>query len=122
MRKSPDRACVAFRSAKGRSFAERKTAIWELAGRASIKLSAYVPPSRHRIVAFCLLIGWQPLQARGHLCRCQGSRLAILVYQGSDPTQPYPTLVIRQSATLSLRLFAYDIDDVVRPLAWIGAT
>ena len=37
---------------------------------------------------------------------CQGSRLAILVYQGSDPTQPYPTLVIRQSATLSLRLFA----------------
>ena len=36
----------------------------------------------------------------------QGSRLAILVYQGSDPTQPYPTLVIRQSATLSPRLFA----------------
>ena len=51
----------------------------------------------------------------------QGSRLAILVYQGSDPTQPYPTLVIRQSATLSLRLFAWDMDDVVRPLVWIGA-
>src|SRR6516165_5758907 len=28
----------------------------------------------------------------------QGSRLAILVYQGSDPTQPYPTLVIRDRA------------------------
>jgi hypothetical protein len=53
---------------------------------------------------------------------CQGSRLAILVYQGSDPTQPYQTLVIRQSATLSLRLCAYDFDDVVGPLAWIGAT
>jgi hypothetical protein len=31
-------------------------------------------------------------------------------------------LVIRQSATLSLRLFALDMDDVVRPLVWIGAT
>jgi hypothetical protein len=30
----------------------------------------------------------------------QGPRLAILKYQGSDPTQPYPTLVVRQSATL----------------------
>jgi hypothetical protein len=29
-----------------------------------------------------------------------GSRIAILIHQGSDPTQPYPTLVIRQSATL----------------------
>jgi hypothetical protein len=28
----------------------------------------------------------------------QGSRLAILVHQGSDPTQPYPTLVIRDRA------------------------
>ena len=27
-----------------------------------------------------------------------GSRLAILVHQGSDPTQPYPTLVIRDRA------------------------
>jgi hypothetical protein len=52
----------------------------------------------------------------------QGSRLAILVYQGSDPTQPYPTLVIRQSATLLLRLFALDMDDVVGPLIRIGAT
>ena len=28
----------------------------------------------------------------------RGSRLATLVYQGSDPTQPYPTLVIRDRA------------------------
>ena len=38
------------------AFAERKTAIWELAERASIKLGAYVPPLRHGIVAFCLLL------------------------------------------------------------------
>jgi hypothetical protein len=100
---------------------ERKTAIWELAERALIKLGAYLPPSRHEIVTFCLLIGWQPLSTKGHLCHFRGSRLAILVYQGSDPTQPYPTLVIRQSATLSLRLCATRLDDVVRPLAWIGA-
>jgi hypothetical protein len=29
-----------------------------------------------------------------------GPRLAILKYQGSNPTQPYPTFVVRQSATL----------------------
>jgi hypothetical protein len=29
-----------------------------------------------------------------------GSHLAILVHQGSDPTPPYQALVIRQSATL----------------------
>ncbi len=52
----------------------------------------------------------------------QGSRRAILVYQGSNPTQPYQTLAIRQSDTRSLRLCAYDTDDVVRPLARIGAT
>ena len=28
----------------------------------------------------------------------RGSRLATLVYQGRDPTQPYPTLVIRDRA------------------------
>ena len=31
-----------------------------------------------------------------------GSRLAILVYQGSDPTVPYQALVIRESAMLFL--------------------
>jgi hypothetical protein len=47
------------------------------------------------------------------------SRLAILVYQGSDPTQPYPTLVIRDRAPrfpTALRLG--DRYDVVRPLVW----
>ena len=69
------------------------------------KLSAYVPPSRRDTVAFCLLIG-ETVKAKGPPLSLQGSGLAILVYQGSDPTQPYQTYVIRQSATLSLRLFA----------------
>jgi hypothetical protein len=70
-------------------------------------------------------LGLQQLQAitdkRPPLSR-EGLRLAILVYQGSGPTKPYPTLVIRQSATLAFRLFASDTDEVVRPLGWIGAT
>jgi hypothetical protein len=77
---------VAFRSAKAHPFAERKTAIWELAKRTLFKLGTYLPPSRHEIVTFCLLRGWQPLSAKGHLCHVRGSRLAILVHQGSDPT------------------------------------
>jgi len=40
------------------------------------------------------------IQSQGPPLSWSGSRLAILVYQGSDPKQPYPTLVIRQSATL----------------------
>lgn len=36
----------------------------------------------------------------------RGSRLAILVHQGSDPTQPYPTLVIRDRAPRFRRLCA----------------
>jgi len=36
-----------------------------------------------------------------------GSHLVILVHQGSDPTQPYPTSVIRQSVTLFPRLCAW---------------
>ena len=75
-------------------------------------LSAYVPPHATNsgvmyTVRLTTVMGKRPPLS------CQGSRLAILVYQGSDPTQPYQTLVIRQSATLSLRLFALDIDDVV---------
>ena len=38
--------------------------------------------------------------AMGHLCPSLRSRLAILVYQGSDPTPPYQALVIGQSAML----------------------
>src|SRR5262249_203588 len=37
---------------------------------------------------------------RGPPLSTYGPRLAILVDQGSDPTQPYPTWVVRQSATL----------------------
>ena len=63
---------------------------------------------------------WRFVQASGtnhgprdHLCRFR-SRSPHWSYQGSDPTQPYPTLVIRQSATLLPRLFALDMNDVVR--------
>ena len=44
----PQGPSVVLRSAKACPFAERKTAIWELAVRPSIKLSAYLPPLRHR--------------------------------------------------------------------------
>src|SRR5438045_133697 len=50
-----------------------------------------------------------------------GSRLALLVHQGSDHTQPYPTLVIRDRAprfSTALRLGV--TDDVVRPLGQDG--
>src|SRR5262249_37306022 len=47
----------------------------------------------------------------------QGSRLAILVHQGSDPTQPYPTSVIRDRAPrFSTASRLGDGYDVVRPL------
>src|SRR6516165_9582147 len=50
----------------------------------------------------------------------QGSRLAILVYQGSDPTQPYPTLVIRDRAPrFSTASRLGDRFDVVRSLVWM---
>jgi len=52
------------------------------------------------------LIGWS---GDGTADRCTGlplswgdHGLAILVYQGSDPTVPYQALVIRESARLSL--------------------
>src|SRR5271165_6422674 len=44
------------------------------------------------VVSFATIADKRPPLSR------YGSRLAILVYQGSDPTQPYPTLVIRDRA------------------------
>ena len=38
------------------------------------------------------------------LSRDDDHRLAMLVHQGNDPTLPYQALVIRESATLSLRV------------------
>ena len=100
--------------------AKAKTAMWELAGHAKRERGTYVPYSAK--LAVCSVVDTCAGSGQGTTSVTYGSRLAILVYQGSDPTQPYPTLVIRQSATLSLRLHAMRLDDVVRPLAWIGAT
>src|SRR5271157_299603 len=50
-----------------------------------------------------------------------GSHLAILVHQGSDPTPPYQALVIRQSATLQAKaLTATGPQGVVRLLGPYG--
>ena len=49
-----------------------------------------------------------------------GPRLAILKYQGSDPTQPYPTFVVRQSATLLYGFALRGHNDVIRPLRTDG--
>ena len=64
----------------------------------------------------------QSPSTRDHLCRFVDHRLAILVYQGSDPKQPYPTLVIRQSATLPHGLSPGGPFDVVRSLVRMSAT
>ena len=58
---------------------------------------------------------WKPLAVRGHLCRLKDHVSPILKYQGSDPTQPYPTFVVRQSATLLYGFALRGNNDVVRP-------
>jgi hypothetical protein len=61
------------------------------------------------------------MQAQGPPLSWSGSRLAILIYQGSDPTLPYPTLVIRQSATLPDGFAPGGCIDVVRSQALMAA-
>jgi hypothetical protein len=60
------------------------------------------------------------LDVQGAISVLVRSRLAILVYQGSDPTEPYPALVIRQSATLQDGFAPWGIDGVVRLLVRFG--
>ena len=73
--------------------------MWELAERRGFDLCTYVPYAAaaggflHGAVTTVMSGQRPPLP-------WSGSHFAILIYQGSDPTQPYPTLVIRQSATL----------------------
>ena len=50
--------------------------------------------------AVCSFVHMKAVGRLGPPLSTQGPRLAILKYQGSDPTQPYPTFVVRQSATL----------------------
>ena len=51
-------------------------------------------------LADCSFLHMKAIGRQGPPLSTQGPRLAILKYQGSDPTQPYPTFVVRQSATL----------------------
>ena len=73
--------------------------MWELAERGLLNKCAHGPCSAGTAVFEICLINSHAgprttsVVYRDHL-------FAILIYQGSDPTQPYPTLVIRQSATL----------------------
>src|SRR5271157_1746699 len=50
--------------------------------------------------AICSFVHMEAVGRQGPPLSTQGPRLAILKYQGCDPTQPYPTFVVRQSATL----------------------
>ena len=50
--------------------------------------------------AVCSVVHMKAVGRQGPPLSTRGPRLAILKYQGSDPTQPYPTFVVRQSARL----------------------
>ena len=67
-----------------------KTAMWELAGRAKRERGTYVPYSAK--LAVCSVVDTCSGSGQGTTSVTYGSRLAILVYQGSDPTPPYPAL------------------------------
>jgi len=49
-----------------------------------------------------------PQACASHLFRWEDHLLAILVHQGSDPTPPYQTWVIRKSATLFRDFASWD--------------
>ena len=78
--------------------------MWELAGAGVLSYARTFPmpslPGGFVSVRTLTMPGQGPPLSR------PGSRLAILVYQGSDPTQPYPTLVIRDRASRFRRLCA----------------
>ena len=71
-------------------------------------------------LAVCSFVHLEAVGRQGPPLSTQGPRLAILKYQGSDPTQPYPTFVVRQSATLLYGFALRGNNDVVRPLRTDG--
>jgi hypothetical protein len=75
-----------------------KTAMGEVGRKGFHKQYTYVPSAADPAV--CSFVYVQAFGRQGPPLSTQGPRLAILKYQGSDPTQPYPTFVVRQSATL----------------------
>jgi len=65
----------------------------ELCGRVfTIGARTFPVPSERRCTTVCSVV----VVHQGPPLSIQGPRLAILKYQGSDPTQPYPTFVVRQ--------------------------
>ena len=93
--------------------------MWELVEWEFLNLCTDDPYPAHR-AAFTGAVT-TVLPGQGPPLSGSGSRLAILVPQGSDPTPPYPTLVIRQSATLSDGFAPGRCFDVVRPPARMAA-
>src|SRR5438132_1162865 len=77
---------------------QEKTAMGRIDRGRFCKLYTDVPYLANR--AICSHVNTAVTSHPGPPLSIQGPRLAILKYQGSDPTQPYPTLVVRQSATL----------------------
>jgi hypothetical protein len=75
-----------------------KTAMGET-GRTGFQKQCTDDPYPAELVA-CSFVHMEAVGRQGPPLSTQGPRLAILKYQGSDPTQPYPTFVVRQSATL----------------------
>ena len=66
-------------------------------------------------LAACSFVHMEAVGRQGPPLSTQGPRPAILKYQGSDPTQPYPTFVVRHIATLLDALRLRGNNDVVRP-------
>ena len=78
----------------------------------------YVPIAAN--LAVCSVIDSVTISHLGPPLSVCGPRLAILKYQGSDPTQPYPTFVVPTERHASLRLCARGKIDVVRALRMDG--
>lgn len=72
----------------------------------------YVPSTTRRETVFST--SWVHTKTtRTILSREAIHRLAMLVHQGSDPTSPYPALVIRESAKFSSRVCPYRFEGVL---------
>ncbi len=95
--------------------------MWKLADREVLNQCTDVRYPAGAAVSEGAVTTAMPDPDQGPPLSCLGSRLAIRVHQGSDPTQPYQTSVIRQSATLPYGFSPGGWIDVVRSLAWMTA-
>ena len=93
--------CICANAAEhesGMALGTEKTAMGET-GRTGFQKQCTDDPYPAELAA-CSFVHMEAVGRQGPPLSTQGPRLAILKYQGSDPTQPYPTFVVRQSATL----------------------